>query len=122
MQDHHVDAKLFEQLWLQCVVHALDHVTLADLIIRSKVLFDAANIWQDSSTLSRVRGCMFVRMFIKELGPLPWTSNKLKDLAAGHSWVVRLTPQAVAFWRDLHHSLGAIDPTLADQITASIMY
>lgn len=123
MQEHGVDARLFEQLWLHCIVHALDHVTLGDLVIQSKVLFSVADVWQDSSVLGRVRGFMFTRLFVQEvLSPLPWLSNRLRDLAEGRSWVVRLAPQAVAFWRDLYNGLSVIDPGLADHMTASIMY
>lgn len=115
--------KLFEMLWLHCIVHAVDHHAIEELVLGNKVLFAAHNVWQDGCAFSRVCGFIFIRMFGQEvLSPVPWLSNRLEDLAAGRSWVVRLSPAAVAFWRDLYAALQALNPYLASHVTGSIMY
>lgn len=122
-QDHGIDFKLFEMLWLHCIVHALDHLSVADLVLSHKLLFGINNPWRDASTYSRVRTFMFTRLFAQEvLSPVPWLSNKMSDLAQGRSWVTRMSPGAVAFWKDLHSALQALDAGLAAHMTASIMY
>lgn len=123
LQTHHIDLKLFEMLWLHSIVHALDHHSVSELVLGGKLLFGITNIWQDSSTYSRIRTFLFARLFAQEvLSPLPWVSNRMEDVARGYSWVVPLSAGAAAFWRDLYAALQDLDADLAAHMTCSIMY
>lgn len=122
-QTHGIDLKLFEMLWLHSIVHALDHHAVSELVLRGRLLFGVANVWQDSSTYGRIRTFLFTRLFVHEvLSPLPWVSNRMEDVAKGYSWVVPLSPGAAAFWRDLYAGLQGLDAELAAHMTCSILY
>lgn len=109
-------------LWLDCIMHALDHHSMADLVLGNSVIF-GINLWRDGSTYDRVRAFIFIRMFVQQaISPIPWLSNRMADLAQGRSWVVPLPTAAVLFWKDLYASLSAIDPELATHLTGSIVY
>lgn len=122
LQKHGVSTSLvpFEVLWLHTVAH--DHVCLARLV-HSRRLLVAIGPWHKGGMLQHVFGYMFTRLFVEPVvNPLPWASSRIRDPARGRSLVVRLTPQAVAFWADLYAALSTIDASLAGEMTASIMY
>jgi len=122
LQDHGIDMSLFEMLWLDCIVHALDHHSLGSLVLGNRIVY-GINPWRDGSTYDRVRAFMFTRLFIQEvISPVPWLSNRIADLAQGRSWVVPLPTMVVSFWKVLYASLSAIDPELATHLTGSIVY
>lgn len=123
MMVHGIDMKLFEMLWLHCIVHALDHHALSELVLRGKLVFGNGDVWQDSGTYGRICSFMFIRVFTQEvLSPLPWVSNRMADVSRGYSWVTQLSPAATAFWQDLFVSLQGLDADLAAHMTCSIMY